>query len=75
MIAGECPDIAHFGKMPLNFKRPAVQRGFAFPKKLLVTMHVATVAIVLGRIVTEQTQIKKISGARQKFERGKIFVR
>ncbi len=72
MIAGECPDIAHFGKMPLNFKRPAVQRGFAFPEQFFVTMDVATVNVVFRCVIAEQTQIEKIRRARQKFERGKI---
>src|SRR5437870_2974580 len=72
MIAGECLDIAHFGKMPLNFKRPAVQRGFAFPEQFFVTMDVATVNVVFRCVIAEQTQIEKIRRARQKFEWGKI---
>ena len=72
MVAGECPDVAHFGKMPLNFKRPAVQSGFTFPEQFFVTMDVATVNVVFRCVIAEQTQIEKIRRARQKFEWGKI---
>ena len=32
VIAGKCPDTPHVCKMPLNFQRPAFQRGFALPE-------------------------------------------
>src|SRR5205085_5435367 len=38
VIARECPDIADFIEVPLDFKRPAFEGGFAFPKKFIVTM-------------------------------------
>ena len=72
MIAGKCPDVANFRHMPLNFQRPAFQRGFAFPKQFLVTMNVATVHVVFGRVIAEQAQVEKICRARQEFKRGKI---
>ena len=35
-------------------------------------MDVATVDIVFGCVIAKQTQVKKISSARQKFEGGKV---
>ena len=35
-------------------------------------MHMAPVAVVFGRVIAKQTQVKKIGGARQKFERRKV---
>ena len=35
-------------------------------------MDVATIDIVFGYVITKQTQVKEISGARQKFERRKV---
>src|SRR5438067_13183061 len=54
--------------MPLNFQRPTFQRRFAFPEQFFVTMHMAAVDAVFGRVIAKQTQVKKIGGARQKFE-------
>src|ERR1700704_2030694 len=72
MIANECPDISHFGKMPLNLKRPAFKCSFAFPKQLFVTMDVPAIDIVFGCIIAKEAQIEKIRSARQEFERCKI---
>jgi len=58
--------------MPLNFQRPAFQRGFAFPEQFLIAMDVAAVDIVFGCVIAKQTEVKKISGARQKFEGSKV---
>ena len=35
-------------------------------------MNVATIEIVFGYVIAKQTQVKEISGARQKFERRKV---
>src|SRR5438270_5662371 len=72
MVTDKRPDVPHLAKMPLDFQSPAFERGFAFPKKFIVTMHEKTLAIVLGRVIAEQPQIKEISRARQKFERCEI---
>ncbi len=53
MVTGECPDVADLGKMPLNFKRPAVKRGFAFPEQFFVTMEVAAINIVFRCVIAE----------------------
>lgn len=69
VIADESPDVAHIAEMALDFERPAFERGFTFPEKLFVAMHVFAVAVVFGRVVAEQAEIKKIGGMRQKFKR------
>jgi len=35
-------------------------------------MDVATIDVVFGYVIPKQTQVKEISGARQKFERRKV---
>src|SRR5262245_16732124 len=35
-------------------------------------MDVATIDVVFGRVIAKQTQVKKIGGARQKFEGRKV---
>ena len=35
-------------------------------------MDVATIDVVFGRVIAKQAQVKKISGAWQKFEGGKV---
>ncbi len=72
MVTHECPNVADFAEVSLYFERPTFQRGFAFPKKLIVTMDEKAVAIVLGRVIAEQPEVKKIGRSRQKFERRKI---
>ncbi len=72
MIAGERPDVADLGKMPFNFKRPAMHGGVTCPEQFFITMDVAAINVVFRCIITEQTQIEKIRRARQEFERGKI---
>ena len=58
--------------MAFDLKRPAFQRGFAFPEQFFVMMDVTTVNVVFRCVITKQTQIEKISGARQEFKGGKI---
>src|SRR5436190_13754508 len=58
--------------MPLDLKRPALERCFAFPKKFTVTMDSSTVAIVFRAVIAEEAQIQKIGRARQEFERREI---
>jgi len=67
VIADKGPDVASFAKVSLNFQRPTFERGLAFPEKLVVTMNKLAGAVVLGRIIAEQSQIKEIGRARQKF--------
>ena len=54
--------------MLLNFYRPAFQGGFAFPQQFFVAMDMAAVHVVFCRVIAQQTEIKKISSAWQKFE-------
>jgi hypothetical protein len=68
MVAHECPDIAHFRKMPLNFERPAFNGGFSFPQQFFVTMPVSSINVIFRRIIAEQAQVEKIGSARQEFE-------
>src|SRR5947208_16816984 len=58
--------------MPLNFKRPAFERGLAFPQQFFITIDMPTIDIVFRCVIAEQTQIEKICGARQEFERSKV---
>ena len=68
VVVHESPDAARIGQMPLDLERPALERGFAFPKKLAVTMDAPAVAIVFRGVIAEQAQIKEIGRARQEFE-------
>ena len=68
VIADECPNVTHFSEVALDFKRPAFQSSFAFPKEFIVAMNEEAVAIVLRRIIAEQPQVKKIGRARQEFK-------
>src|SRR5947207_233621 len=72
MVVRERPDTPRIGQMPLDLKRPALERRFPFPKKFAVTMNSSTVAIVFRTVVTEETQIQKIGCPRQEFERREI---
>ena len=72
VIVHENPDTARIGKMPLDLERPAFESSFAFPKQPGITMNVFAVAFVFRRVIAEQSQIKKIGRARQKFERREI---
>jgi hypothetical protein len=54
VIADECPNVAHFGKVTLDFKRPAFQSSLAFPKEFIVAMNEQAVAIVLRRVIAEE---------------------
>src|SRR5438552_18436911 len=58
--------------MPLNFKRPAFERGLAFPQQFFITIDMPTIGIVFRCVIAEQTQIEKICDARQEFERSKV---
>src|ERR1043166_2225288 len=53
MIAHKCPDVAHLGEMPLDFERPALECGFAFPEQSIVAVHEQPVLVVLGGVVAE----------------------
>src|SRR5438477_13154198 len=72
MVADERPRIANFPKVPLDFQRPAFERGFAFPKKLIVAVNEFSGAVIFCRVIAEQAQIKEIGRARQKSERREI---
>ena len=58
--------------MPLDLERPALERGFAFPKKFAVTMDALAGAIVFRGVIAEKPQIKEVGRARQEFERREI---
>jgi len=68
MVTDEGPRIANFAKVPLDFQRPAFERGFALPKKSIVAVNEFSGAVIFGRVIAEQAQIKEIGRARQKFE-------
>src|SRR5439155_14561283 len=72
VIADKRPDIAYFGKVSLDFERPALEGGFAFPEQSVVAMNEQAVAVVFGGVIAEQPQINKIGGLGQEFERSKI---
>ena len=72
VIARECPDVAHFGQVPLDFERPALEGRFSFPEKFFVAMQMCSVGAVFRRVIAEQPEIKKIGRARQKLERREI---
>src|SRR5205823_2601812 len=72
MIADAGPNASYFGKMPLHFQSPTLERSFAFPKKLVVTVHVLPAAIVFCRVIAQKTQIQKISGQWQEFEGSQV---
>ena len=56
----------------LAFSRDGTVMGFAFPKEFLVAMDEFSISIVLGGVIAEQTQVKKIGGAGKEFKRRKI---
>ena len=55
VVADKGPDVADFGKMSLDLKRPTFNGGFAFPKEFIVTVNEFTGPVVLCRIVAEQS--------------------
>src|SRR5436305_13847602 len=59
MIADAGPNASYFGKTPLHFQSPTLERRFAFPKKFVVTVHVLPAAIIFCRVIAQETQIQK----------------
>ena len=72
VIAGESPGVADFAKVSLDFQGPTFQGRFAFPKEFVVAMNELAGAIVLGRVIAKQSQVKKVGRARKEFEWRKI---
>src|SRR2546428_6736124 len=68
MIADKRPDIAHLGEVALDFERPALERGFAFPQQTVVAMNKQAVLVVFGGVIAQQSQVNEVSGKRQKLE-------